>query len=209
MQPGQERIYYVIAESLAAARAHPAIERLKERGLEVLLLSERIDEWVMGQLETFEGKRFKDAARGDLELGGLASEADRARHDAELKESKGLLKRIKDALGERVTEVRISDRLKESPALLVLGEHELGDRLRRILGAAGQKVPEGKPVLEVNVTHPLVRYLDGVADPGQFAELAQLLFEQAQLAEGAVLENPPDFVLRLNRLLVRLAAPGA
>jgi len=209
MQPGQERIYYVIAESLAAARAHPAIERLKERGLEVLLLCERIDEWVMGQLESFEGKRFKDAARGDLELGGLASEADKARHDAELKESKGLLKRIKDALGERVTEVRVSDRPKESPALLVLGEHELGERLRRILSAAGQKVPEGKPLLEVNVTHPLVKYLDGRADPGQFAELAQLLYEQAQLAEGAVLENPPDFVLRLNRLLVRLAAPGS
>jgi molecular chaperone HtpG len=206
IQPGQERIYYVIAESLEAARAHPAIERLKERGLEVLLLSERIDEWVMAQLETYEGKRFKDAARGDLDLGPLANEADRARHDAELKESKGLLKRIKDALGERVTEVRISDRLKDSPALLVLGEHDLGDRLRRILSAAGQKVPEAKPLLEVNVNHALVRYLDGLADAGEFSELAQLLYEQAQLAEGATLANPPDFVLRLNRLLVRLAA---
>jgi molecular chaperone HtpG len=206
MQSGQERIYYVIAESLEAARAHPAIERLKERGLEVLLLAERIDEWIMGQLESYEGKRFKDAARGDLELGPLASEADRGRHDAELKESKGLLKRIKDALGERVTEVRISDRLKDSPALLVLGEHDLGDRLRRILSAAGQKVPEAKPLLEVNVSHALVRYLDGVADAGEFGELAQLLYEQAQLAEGATLANPPDFVLRLNRLLVRLAA---
>jgi molecular chaperone HtpG len=207
LQAGQERIYYVIAESLEAARAHPAIERLKERGLEVLLLSERIDEWVMGQIEAYEGKRFKDAARGDLELGPLASEADKARHDAELKESKGLLKRIKDALGERVTEVRISDRLRESPALLVLGEHDLGDRLRRILSAAGQKVPEVKPLLEVNVTHPLLKYLDGVGDAGEFSELAQLLYEQAQLAEGAALANPPDFVLRLNRLLVRLAAP--
>jgi molecular chaperone HtpG len=207
MKAGQDRIYYVVAESLAAARAHPAIERLKERGLEVLLLAERIDEWVMGQLETFEGKRFKDAARGDLDLGPLASEADKARHDAELKESKGLLKRIKDALGERVTEVRVSDRLKDSPALLVLGEHDLGDRLRRILSAAGQKVPEAKPVLEVNVTHPLVKYLDRLTGQGEFSELAQLLFEQAQLAEGATLANPPDFVLRLNRLLVRLAAP--
>ncbi|HEV2229177.1 MAG TPA: molecular chaperone HtpG [Steroidobacteraceae bacterium] len=206
MRPGQERIYYVIAETLDAARAHPAIERLKERGLEVLLLCERIDEWVMGQLEAYEGKRFKDASRGDLDLGPLASEADKARHDAELKESKGLLKRIKDALGGRVTEVRVSDRLNESPALLVLGEHDLGDRLRRILTAAGQKVPEAKPILEVNVTHPLVTYLDGVAEAGEFAELAQLLYEQAQLAEGAALANPPDFVLRLNRLLVRLAA---
>ncbi|HEX4619283.1 MAG TPA: molecular chaperone HtpG, partial [Steroidobacteraceae bacterium] len=188
-------------------RAHPAIERLKERGLEVLLLCERIDEWVMAQLEAFEGKRFKDAARGDLELGGLASEADKLRHDAELKESKGLLKRIKDALGERVTEVRVSDRLTDSPALLVLGEHDLGDRLRRLLSAAGQKVPEAKPVLEINVTHPLVKYLDGIGETSAFGELAQLLYEQAQLAEGAALANPPDFVLRLNRLLVRLAAP--
>ncbi len=207
MQPGQDRIYYVIAESLAAARAHPAIERLKERGLEVLLLCERIDEWVMGQLKAYEGKRFKDAARGDLELGALASQADKARHDDELKESKGLLKRIKDALGERVTEVRVSDRLKDSPALLVLGEHDLGERLRRMLSAAGQKVPEAKPLLEVNVTHALVRYLDTLADRDEFGELALLLCEQAQLAEGATLANPPDFVLRLNRLLVRLAAP--
>jgi len=207
MKAGQDRIYYVVAESLDAARAHPAIERLRERGLEVLLLAERIDEWVMGQLETFEGKRFKDAARGDLDLGPLASEADKARHDAELKESKGLLKRIKDSLGERVTEVRVSDRLKDSPALLVLGEHDLGDRLRRILSAAGQRVPEVKPVLEVNVSHPLVKYLDRLTGQGDFSELAQLLFEQAQLAEGATLANPPDFVLRLNRLLVRLADP--
>ncbi len=209
MQPGQERIYYVIAESLAAARGSPAIERLRARGLEVLLLAERIDEWLMGQLQSFEGKRFKDAARGDLELGGLASDADRKQHDAELKESKGLLKRIKDALGERVTEVRVSERLKESPACLVLGEHDLSEQMRRILAATGQKVPDARPLLEVNVAHPLVKYLDGVADPGQFAELAQLLFEQAALAEGVSLSNPPDYVQRLNRLLVRLAAPGA
>jgi molecular chaperone HtpG len=207
LKPGQERIYYVIGESLEAARGSPAIERLRERGLEVLLLGERIDEWVMGQLQSYEGKRFKDASRGDLELGGLVNEADRKEHDAQLKESKGLLKRIKDALGERVVEVRISERLKESPACLVLGEHDLGERLRRILAAAGQKTPEVRPVLEVNVGHPLVSYLDGVADPVQFAELAQLLYEQASLAEGATLANAPEYVQRLNRLLVRLAAP--
>jgi molecular chaperone HtpG len=207
MPPGQERIYYVIGETVDAARASPAIERLKERGLEVLLLAERIDEWIMGQLDTYEGKRFKDAERGDLELGGLASDADRARRDAELRESKGLLKRIKDALGERVTEVRVSERLRESPACLVLGEHDLKERVRRILLAAGQPAPESRPLLEVNVGHPLVKYLDGVREAGEFAELAQLLYEQAQLAEGATLANPPDYVQRLNRLLVRLAAP--
>jgi len=207
MQSGQERIYYVIAETLEAARASPAIERLKERGLEVLLLAERIDEWVMGQLETYEGKRFKDAARGDLQLGALASDADHKQHNAQLKESKGLLKRIKDALGERITEVRLSERLRESPACLVLGEHDLPERMRRILAAAGQKTPQARPLLEVNVGHPLIRYLDGLTDPAQFAELAQLLYEQALLTEGGQLANAPEYVQRLNRLLVRLAAP--
>jgi molecular chaperone HtpG len=206
MKPGQERIYYVIAESVAAARGSPAIERLKAHGLEVLLLAERIDEWAMGQLESFEGKRFKDATRGDLELGGLASDAERKQHDAELKESKGLLKRIKDALGERVTEVRVSERLQESPACLVLGEHDLSEQMRRLLAAAGQNAPAVRPLLEVNVTHPLVKYLEAIASAGEFNELAQLLLDQAALAEGAALANPPEYVQRLNRLLVRLAA---
>ena len=207
MKPGQERIYYVIAESVAAARSSPAIEQLKERGVEVLLLAERIDEWVMGHIESYEGKRFKDATRGDLELAGLESTADRKQHDAELKESKGLLKRVKDAVGERVSEVRVSERLKESPACLVLGEHDLSEPMRRILAAAGQKVPESKPVLEVNVAHPLVKYLEARTVSGEFAELAQLIYDQATLAEGAPLANAPEYVQRLNRLLVRLAAP--
>jgi molecular chaperone HtpG len=207
MKSGQERIYYLVAESIAAARVSPAIERLKERGIEVLLLADRIDEWVMGHIESYEGKRFKDASRGDLELGGLASDADRKQHDAELKESKGLLKRIKDALGERISEVRVSDRLKESPAVLVLGEHDLSEPMRRMLAAAGHKVPESRPVLEVNVGHPLVNYLEGRTDAGEFKELAQLLYDQAALAEGATLANAPEYVQRLNRLLVRLAAP--
>jgi molecular chaperone HtpG len=207
MKPGQERIYYVIAESVAAARGSPAIERLRERGIEVLLLADRIDEWVMGHVESYEGKRFKDATRGELELGGLESDADRKQHDAELKESKGLLKRMKDALGERVSEVRVSERLKESPAVLVLGEHDLSEQMRRILAAAGQKAPESKPVLEVNVAHPLVKYLEERPETGEFAELAQLLYDQAALAEGTPLANPPEYVQRLNRLLVRLAAP--
>ena len=207
LKPGQDRIYYVIAETLEAARGSPAIERLKERGLEVLLLAERIDEWTMGQLESYEGKRFKDASRGELELGGLTSDADRQQHDARLKESKGLLKRIKDALGERVTEVRVSERLSESPACLVLGEHDLPERMRRVLESVGQKAPHARPLLEVNVEHPLIRYLDGVTDATRFAELAQLLYDQAALAEGALLANAPEYVQRLNRLLVRLTAP--
>ncbi len=209
LKPGQERIYYVIAESLAAARSSPAIERLRELGLEVLLLAERIDEWVMGYVESFEGKRFKDVTRGDLELGGLASDADRRQREAELKESKGLLKRIKDALGERVTEVRVSERLRESPACLVRGEHDLTEQMRRMLAAAGQQPPAARPLLEVNVVHPLVKYLEGLTDSAQFTELAQLMYDQAALAEGEPLGNAPEYVQRLNRLLVRLAAPPA
>jgi molecular chaperone HtpG len=204
MQQGQERIYFLIADSIEAARASPYIERLKERGIEVLLLSERIDEWVMGQLDAFEGKRFKDAARGDLELGGLASEADKKLAEAELKESKSLLKRVKDALGDRVTEVKVASRLKDSPACLVLGEHDPGANMRRILSAAGQKAPSVRPLLELNVGHPIVKYLDGVRESAEFNELAQLLYDQAALAEGGQLGNPAEYVQRLNRLLIRL-----
>jgi molecular chaperone HtpG len=206
MKTGQDRIYYIIGESVAAARASPYIERLTQRGIEVLLLSERVDEWVMGQIESYEGKRFKDAARGDLELGTLESEADRKRREEELKESKGLLKRVKDAVGERISEVRVSTRLTDSPACLVLGENDLGAGMRKILAAAGQKIPESKPALELNVGHPLVKHLDGLADAARFKELSLLLYEQAELAEGGQLANPAEFVQRLNRLLVELAA---
>ncbi|MBX5463296.1 MAG: molecular chaperone HtpG [Steroidobacteraceae bacterium] len=209
MQPGQERIYYVIAESIDAARGSPYIELLKERNVEVLLLADRIDEWVMGQLDAFEGKRFKDASRGDLELGSLAGEADKAAQEAALKESKGLLKRVKDALGDRVSEVRTSTRLKDSPAVLVLDEHDLGTSMRRVLQAAGQHVPEAKPALELNVAHPLVKYMDSSTDTEQFNELSQLLYDQAALAEGGQLANPTAYVQRLNRVLVRLTGAQA
>jgi molecular chaperone HtpG len=211
MKPGQDRIYFVIADSIDAARSSPYIERLKERGLEVLLLAERIDEWVMGQLDEYEGKKLKDASRGDLDLGSLETEADKKQHDEELKEAEGLLKRVKDAVGDRIEEVRVSSRLTDSPACLALGEHDMGANMRRIMAATGQKVPESKPTLELNVGHPLVKYLEGVADEGQFKEFAQVLYEQAALAEGSQLANPAEFVQRLNRLLVRLSGvqPGA
>jgi molecular chaperone HtpG len=209
MKPGQDRIYFVIADSADAARSSPYIERLKELGLEVLLLAERIDEWVMGQIDEFEGKKLKDAARGDLELGGLESEEEKKHHEEELKESEGLLKRVKDAVGDRIEEVRVSLRLKDSPACLALGEHDMGANMRRILSATGQKVPESKPTLELNVEHPLVKYLESVTDEGQFKEFAQVLYEQAALAEGSQLANPAEYVQRLNRLLVRLAGVQA
>jgi molecular chaperone HtpG len=201
MKTGQERIYYVIAETPAAARSSPYIETLRAKGVEVLLLSDRIDEWAMGYLTEFEGKRFKDASRGDLELGGLTDEADKRRAEAALKDSKALLKRFKDTLGDRVAEVRVSTRLADSPACLVIGEHDLGVQMRRVYAAAGQSPPESKPVLELNVAHPLVRRFESTTDPGRAEDLALIVFEQARLAESGQIANPGDFVRRLNRLL--------
>jgi molecular chaperone HtpG len=209
MKSGQEKIYYVIADSVAAARSSPHIEQLKALGIEVLLMSERVDEWVMGQVEGFEGKSFKDAARGELELGALAADSGRAKAEEQLKEHQDLFKRVKEALGERVTEVRVASRLTDSPSCLVMGERDLGAAMRRILEAQGQKLPETKPVLELNVDHAIVRHLEGITDPAAFGELAQLLYDQAALSEGGQLVNPADYVRRLNRLLVRLAVPSA
>jgi molecular chaperone HtpG len=202
---GQERIYYVIADSLPAARSSPYIEQLTARGIEVLLLAERIDLWVMPQVESYAEKKFKDASRGDLELGGLDGVAEKSQREKDLKESKKLLKRVKDALGDRVAEVRTTTRLKDSPSCLVVGDNELDLNMLRILEAAGQKAPQVKPVLELNVAHPIVVYLDGRNDAQEFDELALLLFDQAALAKGGALSNAAEYAQRLNRLLVRLA----
>jgi molecular chaperone HtpG len=204
MQTGQENLYYVVGENFAAARSHPAIEALKARNVEVLLLGRRIDAWVMDHLQAFEGKKFKDATRGDLDLGSLASAADKERTEAQLKEAASLLKRIKDALAERVSEVRVSARLKDSAAVLVAGEYDLSAPLRRALEAAGQAPPPSLPVLEINVEHHLVKYLEKRENAEEFAELALVLFEQASLAEGAQLADPGAFVKRLNSLWARL-----
>ncbi len=209
LQPGQERIYYVIADSHAAARNSPHLELLRQKHVEVLLLADRVDEWVMGGVTEFDGRKLKDVARGDLELGGLSDAADKQREEAALKDSKSLLKRFKDALGEKVREVRPSLRLKDSPAVLVRSDADLSAQLRRVLEASGQSVPAGVPLLELNVEHPLVRYLDGLTDAGQFSELAQLLFDEAQLLEEGQLADAADFSRRLNRLLARLAGVTA
>ncbi len=212
MQPGQDRIYYLVADSVSAARSSPHLEIFRRKGVEVLLLGDRVDEWLVAQLSEFEGKRLQDVTRGDLELGALFSEADRKIRESDLKESKTFLRRVKDVLGERVGEVRVSSRLTDSPACLVLGEHDLSRSMQRILESVGQTAPVAKPVLELNVQHPLVKYLDSLGDAERFKELALLLFDQSALADGAQLEDPADYVRRLNRLLLSLGAganPGA
>jgi molecular chaperone HtpG len=204
MKEGQERIYYIIADSIPAARGSPYLEQLRSKGVEVLLLADRVDEWMMGHVREFEGKRFKDVARGDLELGSLEGEADKAAATEAAKENEKLLKRIRDALGDRVSEVKVSTRLTDTPACLVLAEHDLGAQMRKILAATGQSAPESKPVLEVNVGHPLLQRLESTTDEDDFAELALLVHDQAKLAESGSVANPGEFVRRLNRLLGQL-----
>jgi molecular chaperone HtpG len=204
MRPGQDAIYYLIADSVAAARSSPYIERLTAKGVEVLLLADRVDEWAMSRLTDYEKQKFHDVTRGELDLARIDA-AEGARHDAAVKESRKLLKRIKDALGERVAEVRVSRRLADTPACLVLAEHDPGAQMRRILASAGQKVPEAKPVLEVNVEHALVQRLDALATGEAFDELALLLYDQATLAEAGEIANPGEVVRRMNRVLLRLA----
>jgi len=205
MPAGQERIYYVIGESHADARLSPHLELLRKKGVEVLLLADRVDEWVMGQVGEFSGKRFKDVARGELELGALADAADREQLDSALKQSKKLLKRCKDALGEQVSEVRPSARLRESPACLVRGDADLSESLRRMLQSQGQAAPAVAARLELNIEHPLVRYLDGLPAGDTFNELTQLLYDQARLNDAGQIEQPAAFTRRLNSLLVRMA----
>ncbi|MEY2720898.1 MAG: hypothetical protein RL597_343 [Pseudomonadota bacterium] len=204
MKSGQERIYYLIADSITAARGSPYLEQLRAKGIEVLLLADRVDEWMMGYVREFHGKRFKDVARGDLELGDLEDAASKAAIDEAVKENKKLLKRIKDALGERVSEVKVSSRLADTPACLVLSESDVGAQMRRILAASGQSIPETKPVLEVNVGHPLIRRLDTTRAEDDFAELSLLVYDQAKLAESGAIANPGEFVRRLNKLLGQL-----
>ena len=207
MRPGQERIYFIVAESLEAARESPHLELLRQKEVEVLLMGDRVDEWVMGRVGEFEGKRFKDVARGDLELGGLAEAGERARIDEERREHKPLLKRFKDALGDKVLEVRVSERLRDSPACLVRGESEMSASMRRVLAANGQAIPASAPAFELNVTHPLVRYMEGLKEPEPFSELSLLLYDQASLADEGQVANGPEFARRLNKLLVRLVEP--
>ncbi len=208
MKEGQKHIYYVIGDSIAAARGSPFIEKLRARGIEVLLLGDRIDEWALSFVQEFDGKKLKDAARGDLDLGTLADAAEDAAAEAALKEHKGLLKRIKDALGDRVSEVRISRRLADSPACLVRADQDMGAQLRRVMAAAGQTVPDDKPIFEVNVAHALLKRLDSTQPQADFDDLALYIFEQAQLAEGSQLANPAAHVRRVNQLLSKLLATG-
>lgn len=202
---GQDKIYYLTGETYAQVKNSPHLEVFRKKGIEVLLLTDRIDEWLMSYLSEFDGKTFVDVARGDLDLGNLDSEEEKKEAEEVAKAKEGLVERIKTALGDAVSEVRVSHRLTDSPAILAIGEQDLGMQMRQILEASGQKVPDSKPIFEFNPTHPLIEKLDGEQGEERFGDLAHILFDQAALAAGDSLKDPAAYVSRLNKLLVELS----
>ena len=202
---GQDKIYYLTGETYAQVKNSPHLEVFRKKGIEVLLLTDRIDEWLMSYLSDFDGKSFVDVARGDLDLGNLDSEEDKKAAEEVAKAKEGLVERIKAALGESVSEVRVSHRLTDSPAILAIGEQDLGLQMRQILEASGQKVPDSKPIFEFNPAHPLIEKLDAEQSEERFGDLSHILFDQAALAAGDSLKDPAAYVRRLNKLLVELS----
>ena len=202
---GQDKIYYLTGETYAQVKNSPHLEVFRKKGIEVLLLTDRIDEWLMSYLSEFDGKSFVDVARGDLDLGNLDSAEEKKEAEEVAKAKEGLVERIKTALGDAVSEVRVSHRLTDSPAILAIGEQDLGMQMRQILEASGQKVPDSKPIFEFNPAHPLIEKLDGEQSEERFGDLSHILFDQAALAAGDSLKDPAAYVRRLNKLLVELS----
>lgn len=205
MKEDQDKIYYITAETPRAAANSPHLEVFRKKGLEVLLLSDRVDEWLMSHLFEFEGKSFADIGRGDLDLGKLDSEEEKKAQEEAAKENEDLVKRITDILGGDVEEVRVSHRLTDSPACLVVGQNDMGQQMRRIMEAAGQAMPGSKPIFEINPGHPLIVRLDNESDEDRFADLTRVMFDQANLAAGGQLDDPAAYVQRLNKLLLEVA----
>ncbi|MCE3026135.1 molecular chaperone HtpG [Salinicola sp. DM10] len=200
MKAGQQKIYYIVADSFNAARHSPHLEIFRKKGIEVVLLHDRIDEWLMSHLTEFDGKSLADVAKGDLDLDDMADEAEKQAQEETAKAKEDLVKRVKEALGEDVQEVRVTHRLTDSPACVVLPEHEMGFQMRRLMEAAGQTLPEVKPILELNPEHALVARLES-ADGDRFSDLSRILLDQAVIAEGGHLDDPAAYVKRLNTLL--------
>jgi molecular chaperone HtpG len=203
MKDGQDKIYYVTADSWTAARNSPHLEIFRKKGLEVLLLTDRVDEWMLSFLSEFEGKQLVSVAKGDLDLGKLEDESEKKQKEETQAEYKELIDKMKKSLDEKAADVRVTFRLTDSPACLVSGEHELSGNLLRMLKAAGQKAPDSKPILEINPNHPLVQRLK--YEDAKFDDWSSILFDQAMLAEGGQLVDPAGFVKRLNDMLLGMA----
>jgi len=204
MNENQDKIYYLVADSLNAARNSPHLEIFRKKGIEVVLMYDRIDEWLMGYLNEFDGKQFQDITRGQLDLGKLEDEQEKDKQKEIEKELEGVIERARQALGDQVQEVRLTHRLTDSAACLAMGEHEMGEQMRKIMEASGQAVPETKPIFEINPEHPLVEKLDKESDEERFADLISVLFDQASLSQGRQLDDPGAYSRRLNKLLLEL-----
>ena len=207
MKEGQEKIYYVTAESFLAAKNSPHLEAFRKRGVEVFLLADRVDEWLVSNLYEFDGKALASVAKGALDLGKLATEEEKKEQERQEGDFKDLVEKIKQTLGDKVKDVRVTLRLESSPACLVADEHDLGGNLARILKAAGQKAPPSSPIMEINPRHPMVQRLK--YEESRFADWTHVLFDQALLAEGGQLDDPAGFVKRVNELMLELAGSGS
>ncbi|TDJ25448.1 MAG: molecular chaperone HtpG [Gammaproteobacteria bacterium] len=203
MQKEQDKIYYIAADSHAAAKNSPHLEIFKKKGIEVLLLSDRVDEWLTSNLTEFEGKKLQSVAKGELDLG--KDEASEKKLEEKAKSSEKLVKRMKKTLGDRVEDVRVTNRLTDSPACIVLHEHDMAMHMQRILKEAGHAMPGSKPILEINPDHPIVKKLGGEKSKKKFDDWSDILFDQAILAEGGQLDDPSGFVTKLNKMLVSIA----
>ena len=207
MKPEQEKIYFVTAETFNAAKNSPHLEVFRKKGIEVLLLSDRVDEWVVSNLSEFDGKALVSVAKGGLDLGKLEDEAEKQAQEKDAGDFKELTEKIAKSLGERVKEVRVTHRLTDSPACLVADEHDVSGNLARILKAAGQNAPASKPILEINPHHPVVLRMK--AEESRFDDWAAVLFDQALLAEGGHLDDPATFVKRMNQLMLDMSGASA
>ena len=205
MTEGQEDIYYITADNFNAAKNSPHLEIFRKKGIEVLLMYDRVDEWLMGSLTEFEGKKFISIAKGELDLDKLSDTDEKEQQKKVEEEATDLVKLIKEKLEDKVEDVRVSHRLTSSPACIVLNEHEMALYMQHLLKQAGQQLPDTKPVLEINPTHPILAKMNNESDVDKVQEWSLLLFEQAILAEGGQLENPADFVSRLNKIMLDIA----
>jgi molecular chaperone HtpG len=208
MKEGQTAIYFITADGFAAARNSPHLEIFRKLGVEVLLMHDRIDEWVVSSLTEFEGKQLQSIAKGGLDLSALGDETVKKEQEQQTEDHKGLVERMQNALSDRASGVRVTYRLTDSPACLVSDEHAMSTHLERMLKAAGQNIPNVKPVLEINPGHPIVKRLNDETDENRFSDWSRILFDQATLAEGGQLEDPAAFVKRLNELMLTLAGSG-
>ncbi|MGI2171301.1 molecular chaperone HtpG [Shewanella sp. MF05960] len=202
MKEGQDKIYFIVADSHDAAVNSPHLELLRKKGIEVLLMSERIDEWLINHLNEFKGKKLHSVTKGDLELGSLEDEADKEAQDKVAEEAKGLVERIKAALADKVSDVKVTSRLTDTPACVVTGDGEMSTQMIKLMQAAGQPVPESKPTFEINPSHPLVERLNNEADEQLFADWSNLLLQQALLSEKGSLSDPSAFIKLTNQMLM-------